>query len=51
MGTIDAGGKTFSGDSLLSGDRQGFGHVIGHPEILEQYATVCVRIRPHAARP
>jgi D-serine deaminase-like pyridoxal phosphate-dependent protein len=31
---IDAGGKTFSGDSLLSGDRQGFGHVIGRPEIL-----------------
>jgi D-serine deaminase-like pyridoxal phosphate-dependent protein len=31
---VDAGSKTLSADSLLSGDRRGFGHVLGHPEIL-----------------
>lgn len=31
---IDAGSKTFSGDSLLTGDRRGYGHVLGHPDVL-----------------
>jgi D-serine deaminase-like pyridoxal phosphate-dependent protein len=31
---VDAGSKTLSADSLLSGDRLGFGHVLGHPEIV-----------------
>jgi len=30
---IDAGSKTLSADSLLSGDGRGFGYVMGHPEI------------------
>jgi D-serine deaminase-like pyridoxal phosphate-dependent protein len=30
---VDAGSKTLSADSLLSGDGRGFGYVVGHPEI------------------
>jgi D-serine deaminase-like pyridoxal phosphate-dependent protein len=30
---IDGGSKTFSGDRLLSGDKQGFGHVVEDPAI------------------
>jgi D-serine deaminase-like pyridoxal phosphate-dependent protein len=31
---IDAGSKTLSGDGLLTGDRQGYGHVIEDPAIV-----------------
>lgn len=31
---IDGGSKTFSGDRLISGDKQGFGCVTEHPEVL-----------------
>lgn len=31
---IDAGSKTFSGDPLLTGDRKGFGYVVGYPEVM-----------------
>ncbi len=30
---IDAGSKTLSADGLLSGDRQGYGYVVKHPEV------------------
>jgi D-serine deaminase-like pyridoxal phosphate-dependent protein len=30
---IDGGSKTFSGDRLISGDKQGFGYVTEHPEV------------------
>ena len=30
---VDGGSKTFSGDRLISGDKQGFGLVVEHPEI------------------
>ncbi len=31
---IDGGSKTFSGDRLISGDKQGFGFVTEHPSVL-----------------
>ena len=31
---IDAGSKTLSADSLLSGDHQGYGYVLEHPELI-----------------
>lgn len=30
---VDAGSKTLSGDLLLSGDRRGYGHVLGHDDV------------------
>jgi D-serine deaminase-like pyridoxal phosphate-dependent protein len=44
---VDAGSKTLSADSLLSGDRQGYGYVVGHPELKledlsEEHGHMCV---------
>ncbi|HKX00149.1 MAG TPA: alanine racemase [Bryobacteraceae bacterium] len=30
---IDAGSKTLSGDLLLTGDRRGYGHMLGYPDV------------------